>query len=148
VIETQVKDAKETDRLRILKRPLAQLARAVTELSKQASDELINQSFDKLFLEECEALRAPNLKIQFVGREGAARRRKVLGGARHKPSKVLSEGEQKVLAMADFLGSPTSHPTTSPAVGPATSTCSPKRSVPSPRGGFSASTIPTSPQSN
>lgn len=103
VIETQVKDAKEADRLRILKRPLAQLARAVTELSKQASDELINQSFDKLFLEECEALRAPNLKIQFVGREGAARRRKVLGGSRHRPSKVLSEGEQKVLAMADFL---------------------------------------------
>jgi energy-coupling factor transporter ATP-binding protein EcfA2 len=103
VIETQVKDAKEVDRLRILKRPLAQLARAVTELSKQASDELINQSFDRLFLEECEALRAPNLKIQFVGREGAARRRKVLGGARHRPSKVLSEGEQKVLAMADFL---------------------------------------------
>lgn len=103
VIEAQVKDAKEADRLRILKRPLAQLARAVTELSKQASDELINQSFDRLFLEECEALRAPNLKIQFVGREGAARRRKVLGGARHRPSKVLSEGEQKVLAMADFL---------------------------------------------
>lgn len=102
-IESQVKDAKEADRLRILKRPLTQLVRAVTELSKQASDELINQSFDKLFLEECGALNAPDLKIQFVGKEGAARRRKVLGGARHKPSKVLSEGEQKVLAMADFL---------------------------------------------
>lgn len=102
-IETQVRDAKEADRLRILKRPLTQLARAVTDLSKQASDELINQNFDKLFLAECEALRAPILKVQFVGREGVARRRKVLDGARHKPSKVLSEGEQKVLAMADFL---------------------------------------------
>lgn len=101
-IETQVKNAKEADRLRILKKALPQLARAVTALSKTASDQLINQSFDALFIEECEALRAPELKVQFVGREGKAQRRKVLSG-RHKPSKVLSEGEQKVLAIADFL---------------------------------------------
>lgn len=102
LIEAQVKAAKEADQLRTLKRPLGQLARSVTELAKTASDQLINQSFDALFIEECEALRAPSLKIQFVGREGKAQRRKVLSG-RHKPSKVLSEGEQKVLALADFL---------------------------------------------
>lgn len=102
VVEAQVKAAKEADQLRTLKRPLPQLARAVTELSKAASDQLINQSFDALFSEECEALRAPSLKVQFVGREGRAQRRKVLSGS-HKPSKVLSEGEQKVLALADFL---------------------------------------------
>lgn len=102
LIETQVKAAKEADQLRTLKRPLSQLTRGVTELAKTASDQLINQSFDALFLQECEALRAPSLKVQFVGREGKAQRRKVLSG-RHKPSKVLSEGEQKVLALADFL---------------------------------------------
>jgi energy-coupling factor transporter ATP-binding protein EcfA2 len=102
VIETQVRNAKEADRLRLLKKPLPQLSRAVTALSKTASDQLINHSFDALFIEECEALRAPQLKIQFLGREGKSQRRKVLSG-RHKPSKVLSEGEQKVLAMADFL---------------------------------------------
>lgn len=102
VVEMEVKNAKEADQLRTLKRPLPQLARAVTELAKTASDQLINQSFDSLFIEECEALRAPALKLQFVGREGKAQRRKVLSG-RHKPSKVLSEGEQKVLALADFL---------------------------------------------
>lgn len=101
-IETQVKNAKEADRLRILKGALPRLTRSVTELSKTASDQLINRSFDALFVEECEALRAPELKVQFVGREGKAQRRKVLSG-RHKPSKVLSEGEQKVLAVADFL---------------------------------------------
>lgn len=101
-IETQVKAAKEADQLRTLRRPLAQLARSVTELAKTASDQLINQNFGALFVEECEALRAPALKVQFVGREGKAQRRKVLSG-RHKPSKVLSEGEQKVLALADFL---------------------------------------------
>jgi energy-coupling factor transporter ATP-binding protein EcfA2 len=102
LIETQVKNAKEADRLKTLKRPLPVLARSVTALAKTASDQLINQSFDALFLEECEALRTPPLKVQFVGREGKAQRRKVLSG-KHKPSKVLSEGEQKVLALADFL---------------------------------------------
>lgn len=102
VIETQVKSAKEADRLKALKRPLPGLGRSVTALAKTASDQLINQSFDALFLEECEALRTPSLKVQFVGREGKAQRRKVLSG-KHKPSKVLSEGEQKVLALADFL---------------------------------------------
>lgn len=102
LIETQVKSDKEADRLKTLKRPLPALGRSVTALAKTASDQLINQSFDALFLEECEALRTPTLKVQFVGREGKAQRRKVLSG-KHKPSKVLSEGEQKVLALADFL---------------------------------------------
>lgn len=102
LIEAQVKSAKESDRLHSLKRPMSQLSRAVTELSKTASDQLINQSFDALFLEECEALRTPPMKLQFVGREGKAQRRKVMTG-KHKPSKVLSEGEQKVLALADFV---------------------------------------------
>lgn len=102
VIETQVKNAKEADRLKTLKRPMPSTGRSITELAKTASDLLINQSFDTLFLEECEALRAPALKLQFVGREGKAQRRKVMTG-KHKPSKVLSEGEQKVLALADFL---------------------------------------------
>jgi len=102
LIETQVKSAKEADRLRTLKKPMPQMARAVTELSKTASKKLINLSFDALFLEECEALRTPPMKLQFVGRDGKAQRRKVMTG-NHKPSKVLSEGEQKVLALADFL---------------------------------------------
>lgn len=102
LIETQVKSAKEADRLRTLKKPMPQMARAVTELSKTASNHLINLSFDALFLEECEALRTPPMKLQFVGRDGKAQRRKVMTG-KHKPSKVLSEGEQKVLALADFL---------------------------------------------
>lgn len=102
LIETQVKSAKEADRLKTLKRPLPGLCRSVTSLAKTASDQMINRNFDALFLEECEALRTPPLKVQFVGREGKAQRRKVLSGS-HKPSKVLSEGEQKVLALADFL---------------------------------------------
>ena len=101
-IETQVSQAKESDRLKTLNRALPGLSRSITDLSKAASDQLINQNFDALFAEECEALRTPTLKLEFLGRQGKAHRRKVLHG-KHKPSKVLSEGEQKVLAMADFL---------------------------------------------
>jgi len=74
----------------------------VTELFKTASDELINQNFEQLFAEECKALRAPALKLEFLGRQGKAQRRKVLAG-NYQPSKILSEGEQKVLAISDFL---------------------------------------------
>jgi energy-coupling factor transporter ATP-binding protein EcfA2 len=101
-VEAQVAAAKESDRLAILSKAFPTLQRQVTDLSKAASDRMINQSFDALFAEECQALRAPVLKVQFVGRQGKAQRRKVLRG-KHKPSKVLSEGEQKVLAIADFL---------------------------------------------
>ena len=101
-IERQVNGAKEADRLAILAKAIPALSRKLTSLAKTASDQLINQNFEKLFQEECEALRAPRLKVDFIGRQGKAQRRKMIGG-KVKPSKVLSEGEQKVLAMADFL---------------------------------------------
>lgn len=102
LIEAYVRDAKQADRLTLLAKPMPGLLCAVTGLAKTASDQMINESFDTLFSEECVALRAPTLDIEFVGRQGRAQRRKVLTG-KHKPSTVLSEGEQKVLAMADFL---------------------------------------------
>ena len=102
LIEAQGKSIKEAAQLQSLRRSMPSLVREITDLAKTASDQMINQSFDTLFLEECEALRAPILKLKFIGREGRAHRRKVLSG-KHKPSKVLSEGEQKVLALADFL---------------------------------------------
>jgi energy-coupling factor transporter ATP-binding protein EcfA2 len=102
VIEECVRNAKEADRLYTLAKALPTLSRAVTALSKSASNDLVNNSFEELFLEECQSLRAPALKLQFLGREGKAQRRKMIGG-KHKPSKVFSEGEQKVLAIADFL---------------------------------------------
>lgn len=101
-IHAQVERAKEADRLRVLGGRFPALGRSVTELAKTASDQLINQNFENLFTEECKALRAPELTVEFVGRRGRAQRRRTLGG-RHKPSRILSEGEQKVLALADFL---------------------------------------------
>jgi hypothetical protein len=114
-IERQVNDAKEAERLAILAKAIPTLSRGVTSLAKTASDQLINQNFETLFQEECEALRAPQLKVDFIGRQGKAQRRKMIGG-KVKPSKVLSEGEQKVLAMADSSprqGWPVSRPQSS-----------------------------------
>ena len=45
--------------------------------------------------------RAPAVALEFQGRSGKAERRKVV--ASYRPSEILSEGEQKVLALADFL---------------------------------------------
>lgn len=101
-IEKRVADAQEVDKLTTLAKKLPSVLRQLTELSKQASNHLINQNFGQLFADECSALRAPSLRLEFLGREGKAQRRKTLSG-NHKPSKILSEGEQKVLAIADFL---------------------------------------------
>lgn len=102
VIESHVHEAKRADLLKQLGEPIAGLLRKVTNLAKDASDQMINKSFHTLFEEECVALRAPTLHVKFSGREGRVQRQKILGG-KHKPSQVLSEGEQKVLALADFL---------------------------------------------
>ena len=98
----RVEALKRASTLSTLAGKIPSTLRQVTELSKTASDQLINQNFEQLFVEECKAFRAPSLQLEFVGREGAAQRRKVLTG-KHRPSKVLSEGEQKVLALADFI---------------------------------------------
>jgi energy-coupling factor transporter ATP-binding protein EcfA2 len=98
----RVQALQRANRLTTLASKLPTLLRQVTDLSKVATNQLINQNFEALFIEECEALRAPSLQLEFVGREGSSQRRKVLTG-KHRPSKVLSEGEQKVLALADFL---------------------------------------------
>src|SRR5262249_28822429 len=54
------------------------------------------------FAEECKHLRAPKVTLQFPGRQGQVTRKKAVASD-HKPSDVLSEGEQKVIALADFL---------------------------------------------
>jgi hypothetical protein len=63
---------------------------------------LLNQDFERRFIEECRALRAPKVSVEFPGRRGQAARKKVLKAA-VRLSDVLSEGEQKVIALADFL---------------------------------------------
>ena len=97
-----VATAQRLDKLSAQRTKITGVLRKITDLSKEASEQLVNNNFQQIFSAECAELRVPALKLEFLGREGQAQRRKTLPGD-HRPSKVLSEGEQKVLAIADFI---------------------------------------------
>jgi hypothetical protein len=102
-IEKMVEQAKWVDKAKIQQRKFQGLLRSLTETSKVASEELLNRDFERHFTEECMTLRAPAVTLQFPGRQGQVTRKKAVANGEHRPSDVLSEGEQKVIALADFL---------------------------------------------
>lgn len=104
-VEANARRAKRMRSLSEWSAKMPQLSRKVTELSKVASEEFTKNEFERLFAEECRALRAPAVVLKFVGVQSQIQRHKSLAGKKkeHKPSEVLSEGEQKVLALADFI---------------------------------------------
>ncbi len=91
------------------------ILRSLTDQSKIASKELLDHDFQRLFESECEALRAPKVTLDFPGRKGQAARKKVLA-PNHLLSEILSEGEQKVIAIADFLAEATLRKTSAPII--------------------------------
>jgi ABC-type Na+ transport system ATPase subunit NatA len=113
-IEKRVSDAKWVGRATIVKSNLTAVLRSLTEAAKEAGEELLNKDFGRRFEDECKRLRAPNVTLNFPGREGQVTRRKLV--ASYKPTEVLSEGEQKALALADFLAEVTCVPASSPVV--------------------------------
>lgn len=78
-----------------------QVRRSLTDESKRASAEAVNRDFTRYFEEEREALGGREVALSFQGRSGKAERKKLVKD--HRPAEVLSEGELKVLALADFL---------------------------------------------
>jgi len=94
---------------------ISAVMRSLTEQSKAANEEVLNQDFERLFLAECEALKAPKVEVGFSGRKGQAARRKVLSDE-HRLSELLSEGEQKAIALADFLAEAMLRPASAPIV--------------------------------
>lgn len=102
-IEKAVEQAKWVDKAKIQLRKFQGLLRSLTETSKVASEQLLNRDFEQHFTEECKALRAPAVTLQFPGRQGQVTRKKAVASGEYRPSDVLSEGEQKVIALADFL---------------------------------------------
>jgi hypothetical protein len=101
-IEQFVEKAKWVDKAKIQERKFSNLLRSLTETAKSASEELLNRDFERRFKEESARLRAPSVVLQFPGRQGQVTRRKAVTDD-HRPSEILSEGEQKVVALADFL---------------------------------------------
>lgn len=101
-IRTFVENAKWSDRANRQRGGISQVLRGLTTTTKAASEQLLNQSFEKLFANECRRLRAPAVRLAFPGKEGKVVRTKAVARD-YKPSETLSEGEQKVIALADFL---------------------------------------------
>ena len=101
-IEKCVENATSERRLGDLDQAISnRVRRSLTAASKRASEDFANQEFEQRFAEECAALEAPIVTLNFHGRLGSTQRKKLVFD--HHPSDVLSEGEQKVLALADFL---------------------------------------------
>ena len=101
-IRKYVEDAAWADKLRTLLRRFQALLTSLTTVSKRASEDVLNDDFERMFYDECTALRAPTVTLDFPGRRGQAARRKSVTRD-HSLDKILSEGEQKVIAIADFL---------------------------------------------
>ena len=97
-----VADAKWGQKAAQLAKRIPSVRTSLTGVAKVASEQLINTDFASRFAEECAALRAPSVGLEFPGQKGQAARRKTVPVAK-QPSKVLSEGEQKVIGLADFL---------------------------------------------
>jgi hypothetical protein len=102
-IEMAVERAKWVDKAKIQQRRFQGLLRSVTETSKAASEQLLNRDFERYFIEESKRLDAPTVTLQFPARQGQVTRKKAVASGEYRPSDVLSEGEQKVIALADFL---------------------------------------------
>ena len=101
-IERFVANTNRYKKLGVERTAITNILRQVTILSNKASERLINNNFETMFRHECAELRAPALELEFIGRQGSAQRRKRLPGEL-SPSSVLSEGEQNVIAIADFM---------------------------------------------
>lgn len=114
-VRTYVERAQWAGRAAPLVNRTTAVLRSLTEQSKLASKELLDKDFERLFEAECNALRAPKVRLDFAGRKGQAARKKTLVSD-HRLSEILSEGEQKVIALADFLAEAGLHRTTAPVV--------------------------------
>ena len=114
-IRDHVNAARWADRAGIYLGRFQGIKRSLTETAKRASSEVLNRDFERSFRKECQALRAPEVTLDFPGRGGEPRRRKLLT-AEHGLNEILSEGEQKVIALADFFAEASLKPDRSPIV--------------------------------
>ena len=101
-VESFVSEAKWCDKASKFTKTLRAISKSLTELSKAASERLISHDFEKYFEIECQALDCPKISLDFSGKKGETERRKRVVPT-HRVSEILSDGEQKVVALADFL---------------------------------------------
>lgn len=89
--------------------------KSITALGMKAWKELVSESFKGKFNQEAEYLDAPDVSLDFRGEYGAQKRNKTLEGI-SKIDQLLSEGEQKAVALADFFSELSFKEKTAPVV--------------------------------
>jgi energy-coupling factor transporter ATP-binding protein EcfA2 len=76
--------------------------RKITDKEKELSGKYFNESYVSAFNEECKSLNCEiGIDISHTGSAGTSYRQLFLKGK--EPIKILSEGEQKIISLADFL---------------------------------------------
>lgn len=108
-------NCKWIDKAERVAKQFRKLGRSITELSKQVSEEIISKDFEKHFDSESQALRCPAVTLDFPGRRAEPARRKSIV-ANYQVSDILSDGEQKVIALADFLAEASISNNTAPII--------------------------------
>ena len=76
---------------------------SISRKTTEARDELVKQNFNDIFQDELKALRKSNIKIElnFTTDRGKSRVSQKI--EKHLLTDILSEGEQKAIALAEFL---------------------------------------------
>jgi len=102
-IRAMVQNLKWVAKVNDVTRNVITSQRQLTEASTDHSSRLVNSDFATNFESECDQLNVrEGVNLEFPGREARSKRKKVVAGT-IRPSDVLSEGEQKAVALADFL---------------------------------------------
>jgi energy-coupling factor transporter ATP-binding protein EcfA2 len=110
-----VEAAKWVDLADTVLRTFQGLLRGVTDAMKDATRGILNSAFESAFQRECQLLNCPSVRLEFPGRQAATLRHKSVG-ANHRLGEVLSEGEQKVIALADCLAELSMRPSSAPII--------------------------------
>lgn len=110
-----VEAAKWVDLADTVLRTFQGLLRGLTDAMKDATRGILNSTFESAFQRECQLLNCPSVRLEFPGRQAATLRHKSVG-ANHRLGEVLSEGEQKVIALADFLAELSMRPSSAPII--------------------------------
>jgi hypothetical protein len=100
-IEAYISDSKWRGRAIAAKASLAQ--RPLTAKEKEFFGIVVGDGYRKRFAQECAGLDCDiPVEMQTMGREGRTVRAMAMRGG-HKTTSILSEGEQRAIALADFL---------------------------------------------
>ena len=87
----------------------------ITDLSKRVWENLVTDEFKTIFEKERTRLKAPKIEFVFPGEYGIQKRSKSIEGLKNIDD-ILSEGEQKAIAIADFLAELTLKSESTPVV--------------------------------